>query len=123
LGCGGFRRAPDCFREGWFSETDLYNRVRQLFPTMTVTHHGQTKWLGRQHFDIWMPDIGVAIEYQGEQHFREVTFFGGAEGLKNTRLRDQKKRDLCSQHGVRLIEVLFNDELSDEWLLRTIQGA
>jgi hypothetical protein len=56
--------------EGWFSETDLYNRVRQLFPTMTVTHHGQTKWLGRQHFDIWMPDIGVAIEYQGEQHFR-----------------------------------------------------
>jgi hypothetical protein len=70
-----------------------------------------------------MPDIGVAIEYQGEQHFREVTFFGGAEGLKNTRLRDQKKRDLCSQHGVRLIEVLFNDELSDEWLLRTIQGA
>src|ERR1019366_4823380 len=91
--------------EGWISEADLYYRVKRLFPDEEVVHHGRTTWLGRQHLDIWMSARNVAIEYQGEQHFMEITLFGGAEGLARTQQRDARKRTLCGANGVRLIEI------------------
>jgi len=106
--------------EGWLTETDLYQRVRRLFPNEEVIHHGRTRWLGRQHLDIWMPSRNVAIEYQGEQHTLEIGFFGGREGLARTRERDERKRALCRASGVRLIEIHFNDDLRDEWIQRQI---
>ena len=106
--------------EGWISETDLYYRVKRLFPDEEVVHHGRTAWLGRQHLDIWLPTRNVAIEYQGEQHFIEIGLFGGAEGLARTQERDEKKRTLCRANGVRLIEISFNDGLTDEWIKKQI---
>ena len=106
--------------EGWISETDLYNRVRRLFPDEEVVHHGRTPWLRRQHLDIWMPSRKLAIEYQGEQHFIEIGIFGGAEGLAKAQERDERKRILCRTNGVTLIEISFNDELTDEWLKERI---
>jgi hypothetical protein len=69
-----------------------------------VIHHGRPKWLGRQHFDVWIPEINVAIEFNGLQHNKPVEFFGGAEGLIATKKRDEKKRILAAYNGVRLIE-------------------
>lgn len=107
--------------EGWFMETDLFYRIKALLPGDTVVQHGRPGWLGRQHFDIWIPNRNVAIEYQGEQHFLEIAIFGGRDGLAKTRERDQKKRELCKQNGVHLIEIAFNDDLRDAWLTRRLK--
>jgi len=102
--------------EGWLTETDLFNRIKALVPGETVIHQGQPKWLGRQRFDIWIPTRNLAIEYHGEQHFVEISVFGGKAGLAKTQERDAKKRRLCLENSVKLIEIAFNDDLRDDWL-------
>lgn len=91
--------------EGWKSETELYFRVKKRLPNQDVIMHGKPKWLGRQHFDIWIPALKVAIEYQGRQHDEPIDFFGGEAAFEKNRQRDARKKSLCKRHGVNLIEV------------------
>lgn len=108
--------------EGWITETELYNRVCRMLENEEVIHHGRPPWIGAQHLDIWVPGRRLAIEYQGEQHFYPISFFGGEDGLKAAQERDEKKRRLCAQNGIRLIEVSFEENITDEQLALLISG-
>lgn len=87
--------------------------MRDAFPDETVIQHGRPKWLGRQHLDIFMPDRGVAVEYQGEQHDRPVEFFGGEEAFRKNVERDRKKLSKCKRNGVRVIYVRAGYDLGE----------
>lgn len=91
--------------EGWISETTLYYLIKDKLDGIKVIHHGRPQWLGRQHFDIWIPELNVAIEYQGKQHDQPVEFFGGEEAFKENQKRDARKKKKCEENNVRLIEV------------------
>jgi hypothetical protein len=84
--------------EGWVSETRLYYQIKSAFPDFDVEQHARPAWLGRQHFDIFIPALSVAIEFQG---------------LQQTRGRDARKQGLCKRHGVRLLYVRENYQLTD----------
>lgn len=111
--------------EGWVAEANLYHQVRAAFPDLDVIPHGSPDWLGRQHLDVWIPTLGVGLEYQGEQHDRPVDFFGGEEGFAVTQRRDERKRRLCRAHGVALIEVRTDYDLTEvlEQIRRRGSGA
>jgi len=96
--------------EGWVSETELFRKIEAEFLTTKVLQHGKPEWLGRQHFDIWMPNWKIAIEYQGIQHYEPVEFFGGEEGFKKTVERDKKKMNLSKRHGVKLFLIGETDD-------------
>lgn len=56
------------------------------------------------------------IEYDGEQHYKPVEFFGGEEGFKNAQYRDKIKNDYCENNNINLIRLpyfLSNDEIKD----------
>ena len=91
--------------EGWISETELYRKLSSEFNMTKVVQHGRPSWLGRQHFDIWIPHWKVAIEYHGKQHFEPVDFFGGIEALEKNIERDRRKERLAKENGVELIVV------------------
>jgi len=91
--------------EGWISETNLYYIIKKAFPNLEVTHHARPEWLGRQHLDIYLPQLATAIEYQGEQHNQPVFYFGGERAFIDTQKRDRRKQMLCRKHGIRLIYV------------------
>ena len=78
--------------EGWVSETLLYRLVATMFAEYQVIREATPDWLGKQRLDIFIPDLNIAIEYQGEQHYRPVELFGGNEGFKKTRERDRIKK-------------------------------
>ena len=99
--------------EGWISETNLFYEIKNHFKSDLVVHHGRPTWLGRQHLDIYMPDLNIAIEYQGDQHFKPIDFFGGKRALKKNKERDERKRELCEINGCALIYVYPNYELKD----------
>ena len=90
--------------EGWVSETHLYYEIKNAL-TCKVIQHGKPKWLGRQHFDIWIPSLNVAIEYQGTQHDKPIKFFGGEKGFEENQKRDDRKKQLCKKNNIKLIEV------------------
>ncbi|HLY24801.1 MAG TPA: hypothetical protein VKQ72_00585, partial [Aggregatilineales bacterium] len=91
--------------EGWVEEVSLYYSLKSAFSNLKVQHHASPMWLGYQHLDIFIPDLKVAIEYQGVQHDQPVDFFGGEEGFKSTQERDTRKLRLCNMNGVKLIYV------------------
>ena len=108
------RQAENAFREdqglpkigeGWIAETALYYEIKNHFSTLEVLQHFSPEFLGRQHFDVYLPSLKIALEYQGLQHDRPVEFFGGLEAFEKTKQRDRRKKNLCDKYGVRLIYV------------------
>jgi hypothetical protein len=91
--------------EGWISETKLYREVVEAFQGEEVIHHASPDWLGRQHLDIYLPSLSVAVEYQGAQHDQPVDFFGGEEGFRAIQERDRRKLNICRRHGVPIVFV------------------
>ena len=75
------------------------------------------KWMGTQTLDFYIPEINVAIECQGEQHFLPVDFSGhgnGVEMLEKNIKRDALKRQKCKDNGVELI--YYADEKYKEYI-------
>jgi len=73
--------------------------------------HAQPIWLEPQHLDIFLPELSLAIEYMGEQHYRPVEYFGGNEGFEATTARDERKSEICKKVGVNLVYVRFDDDI------------
>ena len=53
--------------------------------------------------DGYNEGLGLAFEYNGQQHYKPVSLFGGEEGFKQTQERDKLKSKLCAENGVILI--------------------
>jgi len=98
--------------EGWISEIELLNFVRDIFPDNQVLHQASPEWLGRQRLDIFIPELNVAIEYQGQQHYKPVTLFGGEEGFLQTQERDTLKAKLCAENGTKLIYFRYDEQIN-----------
>lgn len=95
----------------WTSEQLLYHLVKSVFSDAVFQY--KTKWLGNQSLDIFVPSINLGIEYQGKQHYEPVKLFGGEEQFKERLILDEKKRTLCKDNGITLIEWKYNTEISE----------
>ena len=104
----------------WKSEFELTLLVKQHMDqyNVEVKHHLRPYWLTPQELDIYFEVGGkrVGIEYQGEQHYNPIDFFGGEEGLNNTKKRDIKKKRLCKMNDVILIYYNYDEEITYEVL-------
>lgn len=49
------------------------------------------------------------IEYQGEQHYNSINYFGGEEKFKINKLRDSIKRNYCKDNNIQLLEIPYWD--------------
>ena len=96
----------------WVREDELYRLVGKLFPTRIIQREASPSWLGRQRLDVFLPELGLAIEHQGEQHYRSIAAFGGDKGFERTRERDERKRALCDDNGVTVIDIRFDQPLT-----------
>ena len=65
------------------------------------------------------------IEYQGEQHYYPVDFFGGEEYFKIQQDYDNKKRKYCEENNILLIEIPYYDKnkINEQYLLNKIGGV
>lgn len=54
--------------------------------------------------DFYLPDFQVGIEYNGQQHYHELAFFGPLEQYQR---RDREKQQLCDRNGIKLITVPY----------------
>lgn len=105
----------------WKSEKSLYEIVKRLYPDARFQYYPD--WLEPQSLDIFIPSISVGIEYQGIQHYRPVDFFGGEEAFKHRVELDQRKRDLCKQNHIILIEWKYDTDLTRDNFDRIIHDC
>lgn len=71
----------------------------------------------RMELDIFLCNLSLAFEYQGEHHFMSIERFGDAKDFK---ARDEFKRQACLREGITLIEVPYWWDYSADSLRATI---
>jgi len=114
----GFRKVG----ERWVSETLLLHIVDRMFKDQKVLQHHRPQWLEGLELDIYVPGLRMGFEYQGQQHFHPVEVWGGKEALKLTQLRDQRKRDLCAEADVKLVEIDYTEPLTEDHVRKRVFG-
>lgn len=58
--------------------------------------------------------LQMLLEYQGQQHFKAVPYWGGEEGYKRRKEYDELKRKYCKDHGLNLVEITCYDNLEQK---------
>ena len=90
---------PKCNRSHLEEETENILTENNI----QFNYQKRFKWLGRQSLDFYLPEYNIAIECQGEQHFKPKDFFGGEEEFERRIHLDRQKKELCNKHNVKLI--------------------
>lgn len=96
----------------WKAEEAAFLTLRALLPDVPMVRHSMPSWLAPQHLDIYLPEAGIGVEYQGEQHYRPIEIFGGEAGFDATVRRDANKARLCRLAGVRLEYIRYDDDVA-----------
>ncbi|MBT3227013.1 MAG: hypothetical protein HOE30_21555 [Deltaproteobacteria bacterium] len=112
----GFRKVG----EGWISESLLYKIISRQYPGQDIIRHHRPEWLDGLELDIFIPDIRLAFEYQGQQHFHPIKAWGGKKALVALQERDARKRQICIKCNVKLIEIDYTEPLTDEYVEKKI---
>ena len=105
----------------WVREAALFALVRDLFKDQRVLREASPDWLGRMRLDIYLPELKLAIEHQGEQHYRPIAAFGGEEAHARVVERDALKRQLCQANGVEVVDVRFDAAITKPALRQRLQ--
>jgi len=88
----------------------LLQTVKALFPGEEIVedyqHPNATLPTSKRplQLDVFIPSRSLAFEYQGMQHFQDVSLFAPT---KTCQQRDEEKRLLCAINNIKLIEVPY----------------
>ncbi len=99
---------PKCVNKGQYA---LYEKLIKTFPKLDILYEVNNRivsWLDLQRFDIYIPSLNIAIEYDGIQHYIPVEHFGGELGLKQTQERDKLKEQKCKENGCKLFRLKYD---------------
>ena len=113
-----------CNKHGEFSQTPLYHlqghgcklcneslleRDINLYLTRNnflFIREKKFDWLGKQSLDFYIPSLKIAIECQGDQHFKNVIHFGGYNKFLYRKKLDENKYKLCKDHNIKIIYIV-----------------
>ena len=89
------------------NNSHIEEEIRQFLQVNNIIFEEQKTfdWLKHKNklrLDFYLPDYNIAIECQGQQHFKDVYFDGKTSLLEENIKRDQIKKNLCEEHGLKI---------------------
>lgn len=66
------------------------------------------------YYDFFIPDLNLAIEYDGVQHFEAIEYFGGDDNLKTNKINDNLKNKWSLDNNIKIIRIPYyftNEEI------------
>ena len=109
--------------EAWIAETQMAALVAELVVPAALERHYRPAWLDGLELDVWVADLRVGFEYQGQQHFHPIKAWGGPAALKQVQARDARKVELCRAEKVRLVVVDYTEPLTRTHLENRLRAA
>jgi very-short-patch-repair endonuclease len=81
--------------------------LKEAFPFMRVKEQYFIKYLGHKlYFDFYLPSYKLAIEIQGQQHYKFIQFFhGNKQGWQSHKKRDALKQEWALETGTIILEL------------------
>lgn len=98
-------------------EKELKRKLLYRFNGLLILENKRPDWLTSTHgerleLDFYLPNLDLAIEIQGEQHYKFIPYFHQEEQNFTDQLRrDNEKRIICDKAGIDLIEITSYDEI------------
>ena len=60
------------------------------------------------YVDFYIPKYNLIIEYQGEQHYKPIKWFGGVTQFEKQKERDNAVRQYCKDNNIKLLEIRYS---------------
>lgn len=112
----GFRKIG----EGNVSELLMSKLIQQIFPNEELIMHYRPNWLQGLELDVYLPKLMLGFEYQGQQHFHAIKAWGGEIALAKNQERDKRKRIICDNNNIKLIEIDYTEPLELDYIKEKI---
>lgn len=82
--------------------------IEKVLKDLNIVHERQKKFKDLKltkylSYDFYLPELDILIEYQGEQHYKPVEYFGGELKFKNQIIRDKAKKDYAVRSKINLL--------------------
>jgi hypothetical protein len=111
-------RCPKCYSSISKGEEKILNFLNEK----GIIHKQQAKLPGCAHknilkFDFYIKDLNLAIEFQGQQHYKAVDLFGGVKSFEELQIRDKIKVDYCRKNKIGLLIIPYWDYKNIHFLL------
>lgn len=103
LSCGCLKSKGEALIQKIFEENNIDYIKEKAFSDCRFK---DTNGLAR--FDFYLPQYNIIIEYDGEQHFQQTSFYT-QEQFNNIQLHDEIKNNYCKEHNIPLIRIPCTD--------------
>lgn len=108
---------PECGKQFGISEKQVLYALKEKYGTAEYQKpfpflKSKTSY---QKVDIFLPEYNIGIEYQGDQHFRPKTRFGGDIGYEKVKERDFRKFQRCETNGIKMFYISFEKNIPTDY--------
>lgn len=108
--CGYYNGCPECNNHSSKGE----DKIRKYLKSTNIDFIEQYKFKNCKNvnplpFDFYVPSLNLTIEYDGEQHYKPVDFFGGEEGFLYRQQNDKIKTQYCKDNNIKLIRIPYTE--------------
>jgi len=99
---------PDCNEsKGELYISEILNKYNIKYEKQYKLFHEKYAPISPLKADFYLPDKNIIIEYNGIQHYKPFKHFGGKEGLKENKERDNRKKLICIDYKIKLIKIHY----------------
>lgn len=96
--------------------SSAFNILTEKFTTAAILQEVSVpiRYGEKLYLDFYIPLHRIAVEVQGEQHYKFVPHFHGTVyGFLQSKKRDAEKKEWCLINNIRLVIFNYNEELND----------
>lgn len=90
----------------WFDKMNILYEQQKTFENC--------KDINLLSYDFYLPEYNLCVEYQGQQHYYPVNYFGGEDRFKIQQKHDDIKRKYCKDNNIMLIEIPYYKDIYEE---------
>lgn len=102
---------PRCKQSKGESDIELFLDEKQIQYVKQYPIVCNLKKNNKTYVDFYLPEYNTFIEYNGQQHYIPIKYFGGELKFREQVARDEYVRNYCKANAIKLIEIKYDENV------------